>query len=126
MSYGYSLDLRKSVLSYIEDGHSAKEASEIFGVTRQTIYNWISLKKKTGNLKMKRTGQRKSSKFDEGTLRKHMLEHNDAYLDEIGSCFGGSASGAYRALKRFKITRKKSRFSTKNDKKSDDKSLLRL
>ena len=44
MSYGYSIDLRERVLSYIEDGHTQKEASEVFKIPRQTIYNWLCLK----------------------------------------------------------------------------------
>lgn len=123
MSYGYSIDLRERVLSYIEDGHTQKEASQVFNVTRQTIYNWLCLKNKTGSLKMCRSGKRKASRFDEDKLREHVLNHGDAYLYEIGSCFGGSTSGAYRALKRLKITRKKSLSSTRSVTKRSDKSL---
>jgi len=50
MSYGYSIDLRERVLSYIEDGHTQKEASEVFKIPRQTIYNWLCLKTGTGYL----------------------------------------------------------------------------
>jgi hypothetical protein len=41
--------------------------------------------------------------------------HSDDYLEEIAAVFkGGSASSVYRVLKRFKISRKKSRFSIRN------------
>ncbi|MBL9029022.1 MAG: hypothetical protein JNK42_00980, partial [Caedimonas sp.] len=30
MSYGYSIDLRERVVSYIQDGHTQKEASTVF------------------------------------------------------------------------------------------------
>jgi putative transposase len=126
MSYGYSIDLRERVLSYIEGGHTQKEASQVFNVTRQTIYNWLRLKDKTGSLKMCRSGKRKASRFNEDKLREHVLNHEDAYLYEIGSSFGGSASGAYRALKRLKITRKKSLSSTRSGMKRSGKSLSKV
>ena len=42
----YSIDLRKKVIEYLKKGKSKVEASKVFGVTRQTIYNWIRLEEK--------------------------------------------------------------------------------
>ena len=81
MSYGYSLDLRERVLSFIEDGHSQKEAGKVFKVPRQTIYNWLRLKAGTGHLRMRRSGQRCPSKLEEKALR----EAVDSYRDYFGS-----------------------------------------
>lgn len=61
---------------------------------------------------MQRTGRRRPGKFDENELKEYVAAHPNDYLSEIASVFKGSASGAHRALKRLKITRKKSRFST--------------
>ena len=48
---GYSTDLRERVLAYIDAGHSQAMASSLFKVSRQTIYDWINLRKQTGELK---------------------------------------------------------------------------
>ncbi len=126
MSYGYNRDLRKRVLDYLSRGHSQTEASQVFGIGRKTIYNWLSLQEKTGDIAMQRTGRRRPAKFDENQLKEYVAAHPDDYLSEIASVFKGSASGAYRALKRLKITRKKSRFSTQNVAKETDSNLSKL
>ena len=115
MSYGYSLDLRERVLSYIDAGHSQKEASEIFKIPRQTIYNWQRLKAQTGELNMRRSRQRRALKITEDALRQAVETRPDDYLYELASVFGVSPSGIYRALKRYKITRKKRRFCIKKE-----------
>lgn len=114
MSYGYSIDLRERVLSYIQDGHSQKEAREVFKIPRQTIYNWLRLKSETGDFRMRRSGQRRSSKIDEGKLKEVVSGHPDYYLWELAVFFQATPSGIYRALKRHKITRKKRLSSIKN------------
>ena len=40
----YSYDLRKKALDYIEKGYSKEEASQVFGVTARSIFNWIKRK----------------------------------------------------------------------------------
>jgi transposase len=125
MSYGYSLDLRSKVLCYLDGGHTQKQACQVFGISNKTIYNWISLKKETGSLALRRSNPYKPSKFEEQKLKDYVVSHSDAYLDEIAGVFKGSASGVYRALKRFKITRKKSRSSIKNVMKLNDRSSVR-
>lgn len=122
MSYGYSIDLRERVLSYIEDGHTQKEASDVFNIPRQTIYNWFCLKTETGDLEMRRSGKRRSSKFDEEKLKETILLHPDYYLSEIAVVFKATPSGVCRALKRFGITRKKRAFSSRNAMKGSVKS----
>ena len=122
MSYGYSIDLREGVLSYIEDGHTQKEASEVFKIPRQTIYNWLCLKTETGDLGMRRSGKRRSSKFDEEKLKEMITLHPDYYLSEIAVVFKATPSGVCRALKRWGITRKKRAFSSRNAMKASVKS----
>jgi transposase len=121
MSYGYSIDLRERVLSYIEDGHTQKEASEIFKIPRQSIYNWFCLKAETGNLGMRRSGQRHSSKFAEEKLKETIRLHPDYYLSEIAVVFKATPSGVCRALKRWGITRKKRAFSSRKRMKTNVK-----
>jgi putative transposase len=47
---GYSIDLRKRVIQFVEAGGSVIDAARTFSVTRRSIYNWIKKKKDTGNL----------------------------------------------------------------------------
>ncbi|WP_153986049.1 IS630 transposase-related protein, partial [Streptococcus suis] len=42
----YSLDFRKKVLAYCEKTGRITEASAIFQVSRNTIYQWLKLKEK--------------------------------------------------------------------------------
>ena len=106
MSYGYSVDLRKCVLSYIEDGHTQKEASEVFKVPRQTIYNWLCLKKETGALNMRRSGKRCSSKFDAEKLKEITALRSDYYLAELAIIFN--------ATQRFSSSKREMRSSAVN------------
>lgn len=122
MSYGYSLDLREHVLSYIEAGHSQKKASEIFNIPRQTIYNWQRLKTQTGGLKMRRSGHRRALKIEQDALRQAVENRPDDYLYELAKVFKVSPSGIYRALKRYKITRKKRRSFIQREMRSNVKS----
>ena len=122
LSYGYSLDLRERVVNHLSQGHTIEKTSQLFNIDRKTIYNWISLKKKTGSLEMCRTGKRSATKFEAHRLKEYVITHSEAYLEEIGAVFKGTASGACRALKRLGVTRKKSPFSTKSVMREKDKS----
>jgi transposase len=125
MTYGYSVDLRSRVLAYLDRGHTQKEACAVFGVSRKTIYNWLSLKEKTGGLGLKRAKRYKPSKFESNRLKDYMASHSDAYLEEIAVVFKGTASGVCRALKRLNITRKKSRFSIQSAMNKKEKSFCK-
>jgi len=116
MTYGYSIDLRERVVAYLEEGHTQKEACTVFGVGRKTIYSWLKLKREKGSLCSNRSKGYRVSKYNvlEGELKAYINNHPDAYLQEIAEVFKGSSSGICRALKRFKISRKKSRFCTQS------------
>lgn len=45
----YSLDLREKVINYISKGHSQKEASDVFGLHRNTVNRWCIRYKQEGN-----------------------------------------------------------------------------
>ncbi|MGI4851679.1 MAG: IS630 transposase-related protein [Janthinobacterium lividum] len=122
MSYGYSIDLRERVLLYIDAGHSQRQAGEVFNIPRQTIYNWQRLKGQTGGLKMRRSGHRRALKIEEDALRQAVENRPDDYLYELAKVFKVSPSGIYRALKRYKITRKKRRSFIQREMKSNVKS----
>jgi transposase len=109
MSYGYSEDLRERVLNYVDAGHSKTQASQLFNVERQTIYNWLALRQLTGSVKMRRTGKKKAHKIDTQALEQYISQHPDAYLHEIAAVFGVTAPAIGYWCKKLKITRKKKR-----------------
>ena len=66
----YSIDFRKKVLSYCERTGSITEASHIFQISRNTIYGWLKLKEKTGELnhQVKEQNQEKLIEIDSKTI----------------------------------------------------------
>lgn len=122
MSRSYSFDLRTKVISYLEVGHTKKEASEVFGISLKTIYNWLSLKEESGSVKAKAVKSYEPSKIKEKDLKEYIAAHPDVYLEEIAVVFQVSVSGIWRALKRLKISRKKSHYFIKKETKANEKS----
>jgi transposase len=48
-----SIDLRKRVIDAVDSGMRVTDAAKTFKVCKRVIYNWISLRKVTGNLAAK-------------------------------------------------------------------------
>ena len=46
----YSVDLRKKVMLALKSQKSKIEVCNMFNICRQTLYNWIKLEAKQGNL----------------------------------------------------------------------------
>ena len=109
----YSVDLRKKVVKYKLAGNTIRETSKIFGVGSTTISNWIRKYRRSGDIANKKL-ERKAKKLPEEELKKYVEEHPDAYQREIAEFFNCSPSAVYKAFKRYKITRKKRRFATRN------------
>lgn len=83
----YSIDFRKKVLAYCERTGSITEASHVFQISRNTIYGWLKLKEKTGELNHQVKGT-KSRKVDRDRLKNYLTDNPDAYLTEIIAEFG--------------------------------------
>ena len=110
----HSEDLRSRALRYVEQGGSVKEACSLFEVSRSSFQRWRIRKSLTGSLKVKpRTKQ--PYKIDNEALRNYVMQTPDAYLNEMASHFNVTIPCISIALKRLKITRKKSAASTKNE-----------
>ena len=110
---GYSIDLRKRVIQFIEEGGSAIEAAGRFSVTRQTVYNWIKKKQCTGSLK-DNAPRRPWRRLNANEVIVFVESNPDLTLSEFASHFGVGSSTMCEALKRLKITRKKRVCDTKN------------
>ncbi|APB33933.1 transposase [Gloeomargarita lithophora Alchichica-D10] len=98
----YSLDLRKKVMSFIENGNSITKAAKVFNVGRATVYRWLD----RANLERVRVERRKR-KIDIAKLNQDVEQHPDKTLRERAKEFGVVPSSICYQLKRLKITRKK-------------------
>ena len=102
----YSIDFRKKVLSYCERTGSITEASHVFQISRNTIYGWLKLKEKTGELNHQVKGT-KPRKVDRDRLKNYLTNNPDAYLTEIASEFDCHPTTIHYALKAMGYTRKR-------------------
>jgi transposase len=119
----YPRKYRERVMEYIAEGHTQKEAIQVFKVSKTAIQGWIKLKAETGSL-TKRELNRKPRKYDPEKIEKILEETPDAYLSEIAEHFeGGTVPGIQTALKRAKITLKKRRKPTKSKTRGSETSI---
>lgn len=110
---GYSIDLRKRVIQFVEQGRSAIEAAHRFSVTRQTVYNWIRKKKQTGSVEDK-PPKRPWRKLNPEEVLDFVARNPELTLVEFATHFGTISSTMCEAFKRLRITRKKRLFDTKS------------
>jgi Transposase and inactivated derivatives len=105
----YSLDLRERVVSAIEEGMSKKQASELFNVCRETIYQWLRLKATQGDLSPQVGFQKGHSHKikDLERFKAFVDKHGDYTQEETAKHFGVSLSTIGRALRKIGYTRKK-------------------
>lgn len=112
----YSVDLRERVLDYLSRHNDKKLASQLFRVGIATIYRWIKQQNEKGHLKPVRR-KYVYRKLDYNLLEQYMTEYPDHLLCEIARHFSVKEQTIFYALKKLRITRKKSRFSIKNEMK---------
>jgi|GEM_PF-3432197 len=115
----YSKDLRKKVINYLNKGKSQKEASEVFGVHRNTISRRINRCKKEGNYAAKKRLGRKS-RLDYQKVECFVQSNGDVKLSDIGTTFSISKGYAAVLLQKLGFSYKKKTFPTwKQTKKSE-------
>lgn len=119
---GYSTDLRKKVLDFIEAGNSIKAACKLFTVSRSSIQRW-QIKQDEGSFLGSKPRTTSGYKVDEAALKAYITLHPDAYLNEIAQHFNVTDSGISKALSRLKLTRKKKRRSMPKETRLTDKNL---
>lgn len=106
MANSYSLDLRKKVMQFIQDGHSKVEACKVFNIGKSTLFSWFRKLKQHGTLEAQKpkTGQRK---IDLEKLTVAVKNHPDKTLKEHAKDFNVSIFGIWKSLKKLGITLKK-------------------
>ncbi len=114
MPKSYSVDLRERVLQYLEKNKNREAASRLFQVGVATIYRWLARKKEKGNIEPLRRPY-VYKKIDDQKLIDYIEKNPDHFLSEIGKHFNLTLQAVFYALKRLKITRKKSSRSTRKE-----------
>lgn len=122
MPKSYSVDLREKVLQYLEKNQNREAASRLFQVGIATIYRWLSFKKEKGNIEPLRRPYA-YKKIDDQKLIDYIEKNPDHFLSEIAKHFNLTAQAVFYALKRLKITRKKSSRSTRKGTKKKERAL---
>ena len=98
----YSLDLRKRVINYIDNGGSILSATRIYKVGRSTIYRWLA------RIELKPTKvTRRQRKLDWEALEQDVKENPDLRLCDRALKFGVNISSIGYGLHQMKITQKK-------------------
>src|SRR4028119_1240440 len=101
----YSIDLRKRVVDYVENGGRIAQAIGLFQVVVATIYRWL------GRTDLRATKvKRRKRKLDCQALENDVKENPDARLIDRAKKFGVRPSAISYALKEMKITQKKNNF----------------
>jgi len=108
MSYGYSTDLRRRALSLCESGKTQVEVCKLLNLSRKTLYNWLKLKRETGDISIRpHPSVRKSRKLTPEALKDYFSQHPDHFLWAAARHFKVHASAVGQACRKFGITRKK-------------------
>jgi transposase len=91
----YSLDFRKKVINFVENGGTITKAAHTFGIGRASIYRWLS-RPKLSATKVK-SGQRK---LDWKELEKDIKQNPQSKLSDRAKKFGVNQPAIFYALKR--------------------------
>ncbi|STZ04590.1 Transposase [Moraxella equi] len=97
----YSDDFRQQVLRQLNCGKTYRQLAEEYNISTRTILNW-----KANPDRKVRTSY--TSKIDLEKLRQDVLDYPDAYQRERATRFNCTDRAIAKALKRLKLTRKKS------------------
>jgi transposase len=101
----YDKKFKKRAIEYHEEGNSVRQTSKVFGISPNTLNTWLKQYRRKGELTVKPRVYR--SKIKEREMLTYLEENPDAYQSEMAERFGVSQTAISKALKRFKITRKK-------------------
>lgn len=116
----YSLELRKRIVAFLEDGGSAIEAAKRFKIGRRTVYRYITANK-NGQLAPK-TSWGHWRKLDPDALEEVFRKNPDATLMELQETFNVSASAIWYRLKKMGVSLKRSHTSSRKKERGRRKS----
>jgi transposase len=102
----YSIDFIRRAVKYRQEGHTFAQLREAFDIPSATFYDWEK-KLDRGHYDIKIIRERRR-KIDKDELRREIAEKPDVFLRELAVKFNCTESAVFYALKKMKITRKKS------------------
>jgi transposase len=111
----FSYDLRIRVMAAVEKGREVREASQTFGVHRETITAWRARKEATGDVQAKVGYQRGHSHkiADPEQFKACVQDQGEATLEELGEAWGGvKRMTIWRQLRKVGYPHKKRPFAT--------------
>lgn len=109
---GYSLDLRKRVISYVNKGYSREAASKVFGVGIRTVYRWLA-RFKAGKLEETKA-DKPWKKLNPEALINAVKANPEYKQSDFAKAFKTTTTAICLAFKTLKITRKKRPIYTKS------------
>ena len=98
----HSIDLRRRVVDFVNEGGTKAEASRRFKVSLWCVYDWF----KRDDLTPKKSSTR-HRKVDKEALRRHVRDYPDALLRERAQHFGVHINAIWYLMRRMKLTHKK-------------------
>jgi transposase len=99
----YSMDLRKRVVGFVNEGGSKTKASRRFEVSLWCVNDWCKredLAPKVQSLRHR--------KIDKEALRRHVRLYPDALLRERAEVFGVHINAVWSMMRKMELTHKKS------------------
>ena len=102
----YGEELRKKVITLIEQGKSQQEVGDFLGINPRTIRHWVHQLKTQGTL-APQTHKERHRKINKEQLRAYVEENPDKTLMELGEAFQVSHVSIFHSLKKMSITLKK-------------------
>lgn len=102
----YSIDLRKKVIKFIEEGNSQQLATKIYTLNKATVNRWWLRYKKEGHVNP-RINQGRKARIDMTELKKYVDAHPDSRLCDISLKFMVSINAIHRWLKKLGYSYKK-------------------
>jgi transposase len=103
----YSADFRLQAVECIERGKSCEEVCDFFGISRATIYRWISEWRKGVLETVNFRKDYAFRKVDKDALKLKIELSPDLTLEELGAEFGCRLQTIDYWCRKLKITRKK-------------------
>lgn len=124
MPIPYSEDLRRRVIDKVDSGFTPHEVGNLFNIDRSTIYDWLNVRKETGDIKPKSGYQVGHGHCitDLDDFKRFVDEHPDYTQAELANAWPNkiSASTIGRALIKINYTRKKRVMSTRSEMKTKE------
>jgi len=116
----YSLDLRKSVVSFLKEGNSIRKTAIIFNISYITVFNW---KKRDSINKLSPCNNliRSPQKLNPNILETYIEKHPEQTLEQIAKHFNVSIPAIFYRIKKLNFTYKKKNFSTKKETGKEEK-----